>query len=161
MTADDAENAFNLNSDPLVIRYTGDTAFASIEAAREFLLNHTDYQRNGYGRWAMERVSDHEFLGWCGLKKLDDGEVDLGYRLMRDHWGNGYATEAAGECLRIGFKASGLGSIIGRTAKENTASINVLEKIGMTYYKTDLCFHDPEALYFRITREEHLKATDR
>ncbi len=152
MTPGDAENAFRLNADPEVIHYTGDTAFASIEAAREFLSNYSDYLRNGFGRWALELREDNTFIGWCGLKKLQDGEVDLGYRLMRPFWGKGYATEAARECLRIGFERFALGTIIGRTAKFNSGSVRVLEKVGMRYWKTDVCDHDPEALYYRIDR---------
>jgi RimJ/RimL family protein N-acetyltransferase len=154
MTPDDAANAYALNADPEVVRYTGDEPFPSIEAAWEFLQNYSDYRRNGYGRWAVEKLPDGTFIGWCGLKKLDGGDVDLGYRLMREHWGKGYATEAARECLRIGFQDLGLDEIIGRTAQENIGSVRVLEKLGMNYYKTEQCFHDPVALYFKIGRDQ-------
>src|SRR5688572_22634945 len=122
MTPDDAANAYELNADPEVVRYTGDEPFPSIEAARKFLQNYSDYRRNGYGRWAVEMLDNGRFLGWCGLKKLDGGDVDLGYRLMREHWGKGYATQAGRECLRIGFQDLGLDEIIGRAAQENIGS---------------------------------------
>jgi [ribosomal protein S5]-alanine N-acetyltransferase len=158
MTPDDAVDAFRLNSDPEVLRHTGDEAFASVEAAREFLSNYSDYRHNGFGRWAVERIEDGAFLGWCGLKRLEDGEVDLGYRLMREYWGKGYATEAARECLRVGFEEHGLESIIGRAARENHASIRVLEKVGMKFLSMDPYLHDGGALIYRMTAGEWRKA---
>ncbi|MCW5900271.1 MAG: GNAT family N-acetyltransferase [Flavobacteriales bacterium] len=152
MTPDDADHAFLLNSDPEVVRYTGDGPFASVEEARAFLAAYPDYRRHGFGRWAMMRTADDAWLGWCGLKRLEDGTVDLGYRLLREHWGRGYATEAAQASLELGFGQFGLETIVGRVAQGNIASIRVLEKLGMRYWKTDVCDHDPEALIYRIDR---------
>ena len=69
-------------------------------------------------------------LGWCGLKRHGDGQVDLGYRLLRSAWGRGYATEASKACLEWGFQEAGWtrSSVAWRA---NTASIRVLEKVGM------------------------------
>ena len=50
---DDAKSMWELNSDPEVIKYTGDPPFETIEKAREFLLNYKDYEKNGFGRWAV------------------------------------------------------------------------------------------------------------
>ncbi len=152
MTGNDAEQAFLLNSDPEVLRYTGDGPFDSVEAARHFLEAYPDYERNGFGRWAVLRRSDKVWLGWCGLKRHANGDVDLGYRLLREHWGQDFATEAGKACLELGFGLFGLDTIIGRVARENLASLRVLEKLGMRYWKTDVCDHDPEALIFRIFR---------
>lgn len=152
MVPDDAGNAFRLNSDPEVVRYTGDGPFDSIEATRAFLAAYPDYRLHGIGRWAVVRKADGAWLGWCGLKRHPNGEVDLGYRLLRAHWGQGYATEAALACLERGFAHHGLEWIIGRVARENLASVRVLEKVGMYYWKTDVCEHDPEALIYRIDR---------
>lgn len=154
MTPDDAEYAFLLNSDPEVVRYTGDGPFPSVEAAREFLAAYPDYRVNGFGRWAVVRRSDNAWLGWCGLKRHASGEVDLGYRLLREHWGQGYATEAGRVCIELGFGRFGLDVIIGQVARDNVASLRVLEKLGMRYWKTDVCEHDPEALIYRILRAD-------
>lgn len=159
MTTADAEHAYLLNSDPEVVRHTGDGPFASPEAARTFLAAYPDYRIHGFGRWAVVRSTDEAWLGWCGLKRHPNGDVDLGYRLMRRYWGQGYATEAGRACLDLGFDRFGLDLIIGRVARENTASIRVLEKLGMRYWKTDVCEHDPEALIYRIDHTIHcLKA---
>jgi ribosomal-protein-alanine N-acetyltransferase len=70
MTPDDAENAYLLNLDPDVIKYNTDSPFGSIEEARNFLINYDHYKKYGFGRWAVVNQSDHEFLGWCGLKYI-------------------------------------------------------------------------------------------
>jgi RimJ/RimL family protein N-acetyltransferase len=152
MNADDAEQAFLLNNDPEVRRYNGAVPFSSLEAARQFLTTYPDYRINGFGRWAMIRKEDQAWLGWCGLKRLEDGEVDLGYCLHRSYWGQGYATEASVASVNWGFANLPIPKIIGRVHKENSASIKVLEKVGMIYWKTDVCEHDPEALIYRIER---------
>ena len=95
LTPDDAHAVFELNADPEVLRFTGDVAFASLDDARRFLETYSDYRRNGFGRWAAVLRESGAFLGWCGLKRDASGEVDIGYRLLRAHWGRGYATEAA------------------------------------------------------------------
>jgi RimJ/RimL family protein N-acetyltransferase len=134
LTPDDAAFAFELNSDPEVIRYTGDGPFDSVEAARTFLENYTDYERNGFGRWGAELKATGGLIGWCGLKRdRDTGEVDLGYRFFRRHWNNGYASEAAIACLKTGFSHFAVDRIVGRAAKENVYSWRILEKIGMSF----------------------------
>jgi RimJ/RimL family protein N-acetyltransferase len=63
----DAEAMFNLNSDEEVLRYTGDKQFESIEDANNFFKNYPDYEKNGFGRWALVTKGDKEVIGWCGL----------------------------------------------------------------------------------------------
>lgn len=137
MTAADAENAYLLNLDPDVIRYTGDDPFESIEAARTFLEQYDHYQKYGFGRWAVIRKTDDAFLGWCGLKYTKDlDEYDLGFRFLKKHWNRGYATEAAKVCIDLGFNTFNMPVIVGRAMKENAGSIKVLEKVGMTYFNS-------------------------
>lgn len=152
----DAQNAYDLNSDWEVIKYTGDEAFESVEEAKEFLENYKDYKKNGFGRWACILKKNYEFLGWCGLKYNEDiKEVDLGYRFSRKNWGKGYATESARACLEYGFNKLGLETIIARANRENTASINVMKKLGMQFEKTgDFCGEN--AVQYRMNKTDFL-----
>lgn len=151
---EDASFFFELNEDPEVIRYTGDPPFASLEEARQFLLDYDQYRKYGYGRWAvlLRPESDGgspEWIGWCGLKYISElDETDIGFRLFRRYWGRGYATEAALACLDYGFRELGLRRIVGRVMKENVASVRVLEKIGMEFWK-EFDFMEHPGLYFR------------
>lgn len=152
ITPDDAEQAYALNADPEVLRYTGDQPFASVPDAKEFLRNYSDYRDNGFGRWAMIRTTDNRFLGWCGLKRdRTTGEVDIGFRLFRDCWNQGYASESASACLRYGFFQLSLDTIVGRAMRANTASVRVLEKIGLSY-SHDFDFDGQPGVVYQIRR---------
>lgn len=132
----DAAGLFELNSDPEVLRYTGDTPFASIKEARDFIRAYGHYDLYGYGRWSIFRNETREYVGFCGLNfSTAKQEVDLGFRLHRRFWGQGIATEAGFAALRVGFSTYGLEKIVGRAMAGNTASLHVLEKLGMTFEK--------------------------
>lgn len=136
LNTDDAENFYKLNLNPNVIRYTGNSAFKNIDEAKYFLENYQDYKLNGFGRWAVIKISSNKFLGWCGLKydqNLD--ETDIGFRFFEEYWNKGFATESAKACIDYGFENLNLKTIIGRAMSENIASIKVLEKIGLSFEK--------------------------
>lgn len=76
----DASSFYELNKDKLVMLYTGDLPFKSIEESRLLIKNYDAYNVSGYGRWTVIIKETGECLGWCGLKKYPDGMVDLGYR---------------------------------------------------------------------------------
>lgn len=151
----DAKDCYFLNADPEVMKYTGDSAFASVPAAENFLKAYDHYQKHGFGRWAVILKSDQQFLGWCGLKRHEDLMVDLGFRFFRNQWGNGYATEASMACLNYGFNHLNLQKIIGRASQENKASIRVLEKIGMRFWKYDECKGIENSAYYMIAKEHY------
>ena len=147
---EDAENAYLLNLDPEVIRYTGDDPFGSVEEARIFLENYDHYRKYGFGRWAVIRKSDDEFLGWCGLKYTPElDEYDIGFRLFRCYWNRGYATEAAKACLQLGFAQFGMQQIVGRAMSQNHASIRVLGKIGLKF-KSTFTFDQEEGVVYSM-----------
>jgi RimJ/RimL family protein N-acetyltransferase len=132
---EDAENFFNLNLDPDVIKYTADNSFENIEDARVFIEQYDHYKKHGFGRWAVIRIFDNEFLGWCGLKYTESlDEYDIGFRFFKKYWNHGYATEAAKACIVLGFEKYSMREIVGRAMTENFGSIRVLEKIGLKYF---------------------------
>jgi ribosomal-protein-alanine N-acetyltransferase len=135
-TLADAQLIYDLNDDPEVIRYVGDPACADLNAARAVLQNIIlpQYRKYKLGRWAAELKDTGECIGWCGIKKLEDsGEYDLGYRFFKRHWGKGYGTELAKATLAFGHTERKLKRIKAMARVENTASLNVLEKIGMKF----------------------------
>ncbi|MEO6254624.1 MAG: GNAT family N-acetyltransferase [Ferruginibacter sp.] len=134
-TEADAPLILKLNSDPEIVKYVHETILQTEAHAKQILLDIILPQyKNNLGRWAIHTKDNMDFIGWCGLKyrpELD--EIDLGYRLMQNAWGKGFATESAQYTLDHGFKALDLKLITGRAHIENIASINVLEKIGMDF----------------------------
>lgn len=157
LTAQEARDMHELNLDPDVIRYTGDPPFNSVDHARQFLAAYADYRKHGFGRWAVRLKQDDTFLGWCGLKRIPEiSEVDLGFRFHQRYWNQGYATESALACLDHGFSTLQLEEVIGRAMPQNHASIRVLKKVGMHYWKDVVCQAHP-AKCFLITREQWLQ----
>lgn len=142
ITPDDAEAFFALNSNPDVMRYTGEPPLESVEQARDAIEAYPDFTTLGYGRWGCFLRDTDQLIGFCGLKYLDDldpGAVDVGFRFLPEHWGKGYATEAATASLAFGFETIGLDRIIALVLPENAASIRVLEKIGMGLVGDEMC----------------------
>lgn len=132
----DAPFLYTLNSNPDVLRYTGDSPFLDIAAAESFVKHYDHYARFGFGRWAVILKREERFIGFSGLRMNgESGEVDLGFRFFAEYWSQGYATEAGHAALRLGFERFELDRIIGRAMRENRPSITVLQKIGMEFYE--------------------------
>lgn len=151
-TIEDAQLLIDLNSNPNVIRYTGDGPVKDLSEAKRILTDIIFPQyKNKMGRWAVHLKSNDEFIGWCGLKFIaEDNEIDLGYRFFENQWGKGYASESAKAALDYGVNILKLKNIIARVAKDNVASINVIKKLGMVYLKDDMCAHDPAEVYTTV-----------
>lgn len=132
------------------MRFTGDKAFKSIEESSQLILKYDHYKQHGMGRWTVVAKHNHEVLGWCGLKKHDEGFIDIGFRFFQQVWGNGYATEAAQACLDYGFNTLQLDEIIGRASQDNPRSIRVLEKLGMRFWKKAPCEGIEDSVSYRI-----------
>lgn len=113
-------------------------------------------KKNGFGRWAVITKTSNSFIGWCGLKLNEQNLIDLGFRFFKREWNKGYATEAAHACLEYGFEELNLKEIIGRVARQNKASIKVLEKLSMNYWKNGNCKGIEDSLYYRVTKEQYL-----
>jgi RimJ/RimL family protein N-acetyltransferase len=94
------------------------------------------YQNHGISKFPIFRKSDGSFLGTCGADFFEfEGrcELEMGYRLLLDHWGRGYASEAALAMRDYLFQKVGAHSIYGFAVRQNAASIRILEKIGFQF----------------------------
>ena len=124
-----------LNADPAVMEFFPSTlsraaSDASIDAWQ------AQFEQRGWSNWAVERQATGQFIGFVGLsvpvRVLPFTPcVEIGWRLARSAWGQGYATEAAREALRFGFDTLQLEEIVSFTAAVNTRSRAVMERIGM------------------------------
>ena len=112
-TPQDAQDFYNLNNDPEVLKFTGDLPFPSVMEAESFLKNYDANEKYGIGRWAVILKSKLEFIGFCGLKYHPDKDiVEIGYRLYKSFWGQGFATEAAKASIQYGFEKLGYKKIV-------------------------------------------------
>lgn len=146
----DAENILLLNNDPEVLKYVHDEPFRDIDAARDWIQDIGNQLPLGIGRWAME-TKDGSWIGRCSLRRQPDGDVLMGYRLLRQHWGKGYASEAVRQMLRIAFSEHKLPHVASKVARENIASQRVITKNGGVFWKEDACGHFSDALVYRFS----------
>jgi RimJ/RimL family protein N-acetyltransferase len=132
---DDLPHYAALNADPEVMRYLGGPLGrdASDQLAVWAQERHA---REGTGLLAIERRQDGAFVGMCGLHCLHDwypDDIEIGWRLARAHWGQGYASEAAAAWLDHGFNALGLPRVISVTDLPNQRSLAVMHRQGMQF----------------------------
>jgi ribosomal-protein-alanine N-acetyltransferase len=143
LEASDRDGMFILDADPEVHRYLGNEPVQSIEQADAIIQSIQDqYARLGVGRLAIIDKTNNEFMGWSGLKKLEEpynnhvGAYDLGYRFQQQYWGKGVATETALGNLAYGFNQLQLDKITAMADCENAGSNHVLTKVGMQLIET-------------------------
>lgn len=100
------------------------------------------FERHGFGLWAVEAVGVADFIGFIGLSvpKFDAAFtpcVEIGWRLAFEHWGRGFATEAAGAALDFAFGRVGVSEVVSFTVPANARSRRVMERLGMTRNPAD------------------------
>ncbi|WP_336922396.1 GNAT family N-acetyltransferase [Aquipuribacter sp. SD81] len=131
----DREPFAALNADPAVMEHFPEPyGQARSDAFVDRILRR--WLERGYGLWALERRDTGAFIGYTGLWPAEfeapfTPAVEVGWRLAREHWGHGFASEAARESLRFGFTEVGLAEVVSFTATPNERSWRVMERIGL------------------------------
>ncbi len=128
-----------LNADPEVMRYLGGV-ISTAESDDIAAWAQETHATERLGLLAVERRADGVFLGMCGLHHVTwYPDIEIGWRLARDYWGNGYATEAAAAWLAYGFQTLALPRVISIADVPNSRSIAVMQRLGMTLdHETEL-----------------------
>ena len=137
-----------MNSDPVTLKYfvrtdTKEESEKSFERIRNYLELHE------FGLWAAEEKATENFMGFIGLSdQYLEGIsftpcIEIGWRLDKEFWGRGYATEGALEVLKFGQENLKIDQIYSYTARINTPSINVMKKIGLSE-RPELDFDHPK-----------------
>lgn len=130
------------------------------------------FQTNGYGLWAVEQRGEGSFIGFVGLRPVDrempfSPAVELGWRLAREHWGQGYATEAATAAADFAFTELALTELVAYTARCNLRSRRVMERVQMTHDPAEDFLHPqltpshplaPHVLYRLSAHQRPVKA---
>ncbi len=166
-TPADVDLLVALDADPEVMHFvTGGRATPREEIEHDFLPAWLGYYErfDGYGFWAAIEKASGEFLGWFHLRPHEGSPADepeLGYRLRKAAWGQGYATEGSRALIAKAFRELGARRVRAETMTVNRASRRVMEKSGLTLVRT---FHQewPDPIpgdehgdvEYAITREE-------
>lgn len=135
----DAEEMFAMDKNPEVHKYLWQTPALHIdEVIKVIEYVRSQYEKNNIGRFATIVKETNEFIGWTGIKFVDDhvengntNFYDYGYRLNENFWNKGYATEASKAWLDFGFNQMKIDIMNAYTHSENGASNHILEKVGM------------------------------
>jgi [ribosomal protein S5]-alanine N-acetyltransferase len=135
LTLADAEFIIELVNDPAWIRFIGDRKIHDRPAAEAYIEKCLTMVRNhGVGSLAVELTSTNAVIGICGLlRREQQRDLDLGFALLEQFRGHGYASEAAVAMLDIGHNTLGHERVIALTNPENTASIDLLTKLGFRF----------------------------
>ncbi len=126
---------FELNNDPAVMQYYPNilTKLESDTLATKF---RDLIEKQGWGFWSVKLKEDNQFIGFVGLNKPDtvllfSPCVEIGWRLAKNYWGKGYATEAANAALKYAFETLQLDEVVSFTSVHNIRSKSVMEKLHM------------------------------
>lgn len=118
---------------PEVRRYLWDDVLISREQAAEVIAeSEQSFAERGFGLWGVTLRGSPTLVGFCGLRAIAGTEkIELLYGLVPEQWGQGLATEAARAVLRYAFEQLGVARVWARTASPNTASVRVMQRLGM------------------------------
>ncbi len=179
LSESDVAAAFRMYGNPMVTRYLGkgdvepdlDAQYRKLEL---ILKNYEPLIERGLGFWAVEDKSTGEPLASAILKPIpfsdyvglgpEERDIEVGWHIAQNHWGQGIATEIGTACLRHGFESVGLDAIIAVAYPENTASTHVMDKLGMQslgmsdrYYNADIALYSiNRAMWENLAYNENL-----
>ena len=143
----DGDRFYEAMNTPAVMRHLGGVQDRATWEAALGRIN--GFQRDfGHTFWIVERKSDGELLGFCGLKRVNaegtslKGEYEIGWRLRESAWGKGYAKEAAIASMDLAFDRFGARLVVALTIGPNEESQGLMKRLGMSR-RQDLDFDDP------------------
>jgi RimJ/RimL family protein N-acetyltransferase len=152
---DDAADLAIAYADPEVMRFMGDGSTATLAEVEEGIEQWLErWESWGMSLFSLERREDGRVVGRAGFLRWDPetwevggDEMELGWLLAREHWGNGYATEAAAALRDWAFAERGLTRLISLIRHENVQSMRVAERIGERYERDIVARGQPTQLY--------------
>lgn len=149
-----------MNSDPEVMRYITGPSTETEEQTEASLARVAErWKEWGYSWFAMIERATGEVIGAACLQHLERDRAkphEIGWRLRRDRWGRGYATEAAAAIVHHAFTAMDVPFLVAVAHQDNAGSIGVMKKLGMRFDHAGTYWDLPAVLY-RLDRDDYLK----
>jgi ribosomal-protein-alanine N-acetyltransferase len=155
ITLDDVDAIHQIWTDAGVRKYLWDDEVISREETVAVIEKSLKYFHcKGFGLFAVLPIDGERIIGFCGYWFFHEPpQLELLYGIITDQWGKGFAPEAATAMLRLGFEELGFYEVIASTDAPNTASVRVMEKLGMSFLKRQ----DTEGLdtiYYSIQQKD-------
>ncbi len=159
MRGDDFDYLMHFLSDPAHTKYLPLEKPYPEEEVKTYLDNRLKHwEAHGFGVYMLSLKSTGEAVGYCGFERFRETEfIDIRYGLANRFQGSGLALEAAKACMHEAFTKRRSPILYGAAAPENTASLSILKKLGMTPC-SDVDFYGDVVDYFSIQREDYMKA---
>jgi len=154
----DKSDFVRLLTDPVVMSYVDNGALTSDQADMLWRKLMDEFYPQGVDTiWAVFAKDDGRYVGNASLRPRPERQKDweIGYYLTPDEWGKGFATELATRLVRFGFETAGLKEVFATVDKENLASINVLKKSGLEFYRKE---YDDRGVFY-VFRLEYKDAS--
>jgi ribosomal-protein-alanine N-acetyltransferase len=136
VTVNDTELMLAIWNDPAFIRNVSDRGIRTIEQAREAIEGGAQklFEDHGYGPYCMSLKSDGKMIGICGIFKRENlDDPDIGFGVLPDYCGKGYAGEAAAAVVDYARGELGIGVLTAIVSPTNAPSIGLIEKLGLTF----------------------------
>lgn len=157
MTEDDIEDVFEMRRDDRIMRFIREPVLSRKEAEDWINLISSRWAKDEIGFCSVFEKRSGKFAGWCGLWQLkENNEIEVGYAMVREFWGKGFASEAARAFLEYGFEKLNLEKIVAVARPENAGSRRVMEKIGMRFDYIGR-FYDRELVHYSIDKAGYMK----
>ena len=156
---EDVNAVYAIIGDDVAMQYYPRT-FDRSDAEQWVERNLRRYAEYGHGLFAVMLKGNDEMIGDCGvIRQVVEGlhQLEVGYHFRRDHWGHGYATEAARACMGLAFDEYGADKVISLIRPENAPSWRVAERNGMQLERQVMHYNLPHLVY-AMRREEYGKA---
>lgn len=154
MSLDDGAFIFDLYNSPKFIKYIGDRDIRSISDAENYITYKflPQFEKLGFGNYLVVTKDENKKIGGVGIFEREGLDVvDIGFSLLEDFEGKGYAYEAAQKVKSIGMDEFGLKKLSAITTKDNFSSQKLIEKLGLKFQKYVSLPNDSEELMYYET----------
>jgi [ribosomal protein S5]-alanine N-acetyltransferase len=154
LTAPDVDDLHRLFTQPGVRRFLWDDEVIPRERTAAVVERSTaSFVTHGFGLWVVSLKDAVPLVGFCGFWHFHDPpQLELLYGLGEEQWHQGLATEAANAMIRYGFDVLGFARIEASTDVANTASVRVMERAGMRFWKREMT-NGLDTIYYGIDRD--------
>jgi len=134
----DLQNLVKLDTDPEVRAFFPDGVSTPELLRQKITRSRASFLEKGFGEFSMTELKTNRFIGRAGFAALEDGEVEVGYLLLKEYWGQGLASEALVALLDWAGKSLSVPRILAYAPVDHRASLAVMRKAGMRYLKTEI-----------------------
>lgn len=153
-TLADVDELHRLWTEPGVRQYLWDDEVIPRERVESIIdTSLASFEAHGFGLWAVLPVAEEALIGFCGFWYFHDPpRLELLYGIAPAYWNKGLATEAARAMMKYGFEELSFERIEASTDAPNLASVRVMERAGMSFWKRELT-NGLDTIYYAISRE--------